>query len=144
MSAAAACSPAGLLGGTPTAGGIFNVVVLASNGVARCDAELLDPINQVPAITSGPPPATALVGAAFNISPRRPATRPAFSAHLPTAGTGPQSAGVLGGTPTTASVFAVVVDRNALPDAAEFLDHRNAVRDHGTLCGTVDRPVPSR
>jgi hypothetical protein len=102
-------SSAGVLSGTPTAGGTFKGTVSASNGVSpNATQNFSIVIDAAPAITNGPPPATGLKGKAYSFTytvTGNPA--PAFtvtSGALPT-GLTLSSAGVLSGTPTATGTF---------------------------------------
>src|SRR5204862_8238853 len=95
--------------GTPSAAGTFTGTVTADNGVLPAVTQNFSiVVNQVPAFTNGPPPASAIKGTAYNFSyTASGAPAPTFSVTaggLPT-GLSINTAGVISGTPTANGNF---------------------------------------
>ena len=100
---------AGVLSGTPTADGPFTGTVTASNGVSPAATQSVTiTVNQAPAITNGPPPATATAGTAYSFAftaTGYPAPTYSVSSGSLPPGLSLSSAGVLSGTPSVGDVF---------------------------------------
>ncbi|HUB66305.1 MAG TPA: putative Ig domain-containing protein [Candidatus Methylacidiphilales bacterium] len=114
----------GLISGTPTVDGMYNAAISATNSYGSCGAALTITIDQAPAITNGPPPATATTGIAYNFTYTAtgyPApTFTLLSGSLPP-GLTLSSPGVISGTPTAPGTYSGTVDAgNGLsPDATQ-------------------------
>jgi Pro-kumamolisin, activation domain/PQQ-like domain/Putative Ig domain len=121
-------TPAGLLSGVATAGGIYTSTVTASNGVAPA-ASLTFSINvqylpTAPAITNGPPPATALATTPYSFT-YTSSGYPAATFSLNTGSLPPgvtlSAGGVLSGTPTQSGIYSgtVAASNGISPNATQ-------------------------
>jgi|GEM_PF-495681 len=101
-------SSAGAITGTPTATGTFSGTVKATNTAGNVTQNFSITVNQLPAITNGPPPTTGVVGTAYSFSYTTTGTpTPTFAVtvgSLPT-GLSLSTAGAISGTPTAAGTF---------------------------------------
>jgi cyclophilin family peptidyl-prolyl cis-trans isomerase len=98
-------SPAGVLSGTPSALGTFAGTVTATNVAGTSEQAFNIVINQQPAFTNGPPPASGTVGAAYSFSytaSGSPAPTFALTSGALPAGLSLNPSGAISGTPTTA------------------------------------------
>ena len=101
-------SSAGAITGTPTAIGTFTGTVKATNTVGNTTQNFSITVNQLPAITNGPPTSTGVVGTAYSFTYTATGSpTPTFAVtagSLPT-GLSLSSAGAITGTPTATGVF---------------------------------------
>ena len=101
-------SSAGAITGTPTAIGTFTGTVKATNTAGNVTQNFSITVNQLPAITNGPPTSTGLVGTAYSFTYTATGSpTPTFAVtagSLPT-GLSLSSAGAITGTPTATGVF---------------------------------------
>jgi cyclophilin family peptidyl-prolyl cis-trans isomerase len=98
-------SPAGVLSGTPSAIGTFAGTVTATNVAGTSEQAFNIVINQQPAFTNGPPPASGTVGTAYSFSytaSGSPAPTFALTSGALPAGLSLNPSGAISGTPTTA------------------------------------------
>jgi cyclophilin family peptidyl-prolyl cis-trans isomerase len=98
-------SPEGVLSGTPSALGTFTGTVTATNVVGTSEQAFNIVINQQPAFTNGPPPASGTVGTAYSFSytaSGSPAPTFALTSGALPAGLSLNPSGAISGTPTTA------------------------------------------
>jgi hypothetical protein len=116
----------GLLGGTPTAGGVYNITIIASNGVSpNATQSFTLTVDQVPAITSAST-ATFTVGAAgsFTVAATGyPAPTFSETGALPGGVTLNTTTGALSGTPAAGSggVYNITItaSNGVLPNATQ-------------------------
>jgi subtilase family serine protease len=115
-------STTGLISGTPTTGGVTSATISASNADGTGSAPLTITIQQAPAITNGPPPATVLINASSSFSYTATGyPAPTFSSSgLPT-GLTLSSAGVISGSPTVTGVYTgtVTASNGVSPNATQ-------------------------
>ncbi|MEY2512568.1 MAG: hypothetical protein QOE26_3331, partial [Verrucomicrobiota bacterium] len=99
---------AGIISGTPSANGNFTGTVTATNSVGTATQNFNITVSEPPAFTNGPPPSSAINGAAYNFSYTASGSpAPTFSVTaggLPT-GLTLSAAGVISGTPNTDGTY---------------------------------------
>lgn len=101
-----------VLAGTPTQGGVYTGTLTASNSINTVGQNFTITVNQPPAITDGPPPATAPVHTAYGFS-YTTSGYPAPSFSIASGALPPgltlTAAGVVSGTPTTTGTYSGTV-----------------------------------